>query len=93
VRNGLLLCSDGGSAAGLEITGYVGNESAPAKTQCESFGVDAESCSDPDGGDDARVDISIDARSAEAQKPSHLGHRERPLNPLDLLGKGNGWVT
>ena len=66
---------------------------APAKALSERFGVDAERRSDPDGGDDAGVDVSVDARPAEAEEPSYLGNRERPLDPLDLLGKGNGWVT
>jgi hypothetical protein len=61
----------------------------PAKTLCECLGINPDSRSDPDGGDDAGVNISIDARSAEAEKPSHLGNRERSLDPFDLFGKGN----
>ena len=69
------------------LRGYFGNEGALTKTLCESLGVDAESGSDPNSGDDAGVDISIDGCSAKAQKPSHLGNRERPLYPLNLREK------
>ena len=61
----------------------------PAKTLCECLGVNPESRSDPDGGNNAGVNISIDARSTEAEKPSHLGNGERTLDPFDLFGKGN----
>src|SRR6266481_6340045 len=67
-------------------------ERAPAKTLGERFGVDAESRSDPDSGDDAGVDVSVDARPAEAEELSYLGNRERPLDPLDLVGKGQ-WLV
>ena len=74
------------------MTILLGKERVPAKTLCECPGVDPKSCSDPDGGDDAGVNISIDARSAEAEKPSHLGNRERTLDPFDLFSKGNRWA-
>lgn len=64
----------------------------PAKTLCECLGVNPENRSDLDGGNDAGVNISIDARSAEAEKPSHLGNRECPLDPFDLFGKRNRWA-
>src|SRR5260370_16534662 len=71
------------------ITILLGKERVPAKTLCECPGVDPESRSDPDGEDDAGVNISIHACSAEAEKPSHLGNRERTLDPFDLFSKGN----
>jgi len=67
-------------------------ERAPAKKLGERFWVDAERRSDSDGGDDASVDVSVDARAAEAEEPSDLGNRERSLDPLDLVGKGQWWV-
>jgi len=70
----------------------LGQDRAPAKTLGERFGVDAESRSDPDSGDDAGVDVSVDARPTEAEEPSYLGNRERPLDPLDLVGKGQ-WLV
>ncbi len=66
----------------------LGQKRPPAKILGERFGVDAESRSDPDGGDDAGVDVSVDARPAEAEEPSYLGNRERPLDPFDLVSKG-----
>jgi hypothetical protein len=68
-------------------------ERVPAQALGERFGVDAEGRSDSDGGDDAGVDISVDARSAEAEEPSYLGNRQRSLDPPDLVGKGQRWVN
>ena len=59
---------------------------------CERFGVNAERRADSDSGDDAGVDIAVDTCSAEAEQPSNLGNRERPLNSFDLVGQGNRWV-
>jgi len=50
-------------------------ERASAQTLGEGFRVDAESRSDSNSGDDAGVDVSVDARSAEAEEPSYLGNR------------------
>jgi hypothetical protein len=73
----------------LGITILLGKERVPAKALCECLGVNPESRSDPDGGDDAGVNISIDACSAEAEKLSHLGNGESALDPFDVFGKGN----
>ena len=66
----------------------LGQERAPAKTLGERFGVDAESRSDPDGGDDAGVDVSVDARPAEARSRATSVTESRPLDPFDLVSKG-----
>jgi hypothetical protein len=65
---------------------------APAKTLGERFGVNAESRPDPNGGDNASVNISIHACSAETEESSDFCHRECPLDPFDFFSKGNGWV-
>jgi hypothetical protein len=65
---------------------------APAQALGECFGVDPKSRSYPDGGNDASVDVSVDARPAEAENPSDLANREGSLDPLDLVGKGQWWV-
>jgi hypothetical protein len=69
---------------------YSGIKSAPAQTLGERFGVDTQSRSDPDGRDDASVDVSIDARPAETEKPSYFGDRKRPLDPFYFVGQRNG---
>ena len=70
----------------------VGHEGASTQAMCEGFGVNAERRADPDGRDDAGVDIAVDTCSAEAEKLSNFCNRERPLNSFDLVGQGNRWV-
>ena len=67
-------------------------ERALAKTMGERFGVNADSRSDPNSGDNAGVNVAIDACAAKAEQPSDFSHRQRPLDPFNLLCKGNGWV-
>jgi hypothetical protein len=74
------------------ITVLFRQERVPAKTLGERFGVNAKSRSDPNGGNNASVNISIHACSAETEEPSDFCHRERPLDPFDLFSQGHGWV-
>jgi hypothetical protein len=79
----------------LLVAGFptvLGQESAPPKTLGERFGINAESCPDPNGGNDAGVNISIHTGSAATEETSDFCHRERSLDPFDLFGKGNRWV-
>jgi len=75
-----------------ELPVLLGQERAPTKTLGECLGIDAKSRSDPNGGNDAGVDISVDAGSAETEESSDFCHRERPFDPFDLGDKGNGWA-
>jgi hypothetical protein len=68
-------------------------ERALAKTLGGRFGVNAESRSDPNSGDNASVDVAIDTCAAKAEQRSDFPHRQRPLNSFNLLCKGNGWVS
>ena len=68
-------------------------ERALAKTLGECFGVNTESRSDPNSGDNAGVNVAIDTCAAKAEQRSDFSHRQCPLNSFNLFCKGNGWVS